>query len=133
MMSVGWETGDVVTVQLGFEAGMTASFSAVLHTPHFIRMQVFGTERWMEIRNDTHPDTPGGLVRVETAETGKPAKHETYEWVGAVTNNLVSFARAAKGEAAYVFTFDEMLHNIEVLEAVSISAEDKRTVAIDMI
>lgn len=131
--SLGWETGDVVTVQLGFEAGMTASFSAVLHTPHFIRMQVFGTERWMEIRNDTHPDTPGGLVRVETAETGKPAKHESYEWVDAVTDNLVSFARAAKGEAAYVFTFDEMLHNIEVLEAVSISAEDKRTVAIDMI
>ena len=43
--SLGWETGDVVTVQLGFAAGMTASFSAVLHTPHFIRMHVFGSEK----------------------------------------------------------------------------------------
>ena len=60
--SLGWETGDVVTVQLGFEAGMTATLSAVLHTPHFIRMHVFGTDRWIEVLNDSHPDTPGGKV-----------------------------------------------------------------------
>ncbi|MGI9489125.1 MAG: Gfo/Idh/MocA family protein [Geminicoccaceae bacterium] len=40
--SLGWETGDVVTVQLGFEAGMTATLSAVLHTPHFIRIREMG-------------------------------------------------------------------------------------------
>jgi len=131
--SLGWETGDVVTVQLGFEAGMTASFSAVLHTPHFIRMQVFGTQQWTEIRNDSHPDTPGGMVRVETAETGKPARRTTYEWVDAVTDNLVSFARAARGEAAYAFTFEEMLHNIELLEAITLSAEERRTVTVDSI
>lgn len=35
--SLGWETADIVSVQLVFEAGMTATLSAILHTPHFIR------------------------------------------------------------------------------------------------
>jgi len=56
--SLGWETGDVVTVQLQFEAGMTATLHAILHTPHFIRTHVFGSDMWVEIRNSTHPDTP---------------------------------------------------------------------------
>ena len=69
--SLGWETGDVVTAQLGFEAGMTATLSAVLHTPHFIRMHVFGTDKWIEIINESHPDTPGGKVNFLVAETGQ--------------------------------------------------------------
>ena len=44
--------------------------------------------------------------------------------------NLESFRAAAMGEAAYVFTNDEMVHNIEVLEAISLSASDRRTVRI---
>lgn len=128
--SLGWETGDVVTVQLGFEAGMTATFSAVLHTPHFIRMQVFGTGKWVEVRNATHPDTPGGRVDYVEAVTGSPLKTTSLDWTDAVVANLESFRAAAMGEAAYVFTNDEMVHNIEVLEAISLSASDRRTVRI---
>ncbi len=129
--SLGWETGDVVTVQLGFKAGMTATLSAVLHTPHFIRMHVFGTQKWVEVINDSHPDTPDGIVRVITAETGKPMVHKQYEWTDAVTENLEAFCRAARGIEDYAFTMAEMVHNIEVLEAITLSAEDRRTVAID--
>lgn len=128
--SLGWETGDVVTVQLGFEAGMTATFSAVLHTPHFIRMHVFGTGKWVEVRNATHPDTPGGKVDYVEAVTGAPLKTTSLDWTDAVVANLESFRAAAMGEAAYVFTNDEMVHNIEVLEAISLSASDRRTVRI---
>lgn len=128
--SLGWETGDVVTVQLGFEAGMTATLSAVLHTPHFIRMHVFGTDQWIEVLNDTHPDTPGGKVRYLKAVTGQPMEEAVYDWADAVTLNLEAFASAAQGAAAYPFTLDEMIHNIEVLEAITISAEDRRTVHI---
>ena len=128
--SLGWETGDVVTVQLGFEAGMTATLSAVLHTPHFIRMHVFGTRKWIEVLNDSHPDTPGGMVRYLTAKTGQPVVQTNYEWADAVTSNLEAFADAARGNRPYPFTFDEMLHNIEVLEAITLSAEDRRTVQI---
>ncbi|WP_146344956.1 Gfo/Idh/MocA family protein [Phaeobacter marinintestinus] len=128
--SLGWETGDVVTVQLGFEAGMTATLSAVLHTPHFIRMHVFGTDKWIEVLNDTHPDTPGGKVRYVTSVTGQPLQHDVYDWADAVSANLEAFAAAAMGESEYPFTLDQMVHNIEVLEAITISAEDRRTVFI---
>ncbi len=128
--SLGWETGDVVTVQLGFVAGMTATLSAVLHTPHFIRMHVFGSDKWVEVLNDSHPDTPDGIVRVLTAQTGHPVELKQYAWTDAVTANLEAFAAAARDRKPYLFTLDEMVHNIEVLEAIAISAEDKRTVAL---
>lgn len=128
--SLGWETGDVVTVQLGFEAGMTATLSAVLHTPHFIRMHVFGSDKWVEVLNDSHPDTPDGIVRVLTAQTGQPVDQKQYTWTDAVIDNLEAFATAAQGGAPYPFTLDQMVHNIEVLEAIALSAEDRHTVAL---
>ena len=120
--SLGWETGDVVTVQLRFEAGMTATFNAVLHTPHFIRFHVFGTDKWVEVLNDSHPDTPDGIVRVLTSETGKDIDLKEYAWEDAVTKNLEAFAHAASKRAPYPFTAQEMVHNIQVLEAITKSA-----------
>lgn len=128
--SLGWETGDVVTAQLGFEAGMTATLSAVLHTPHFIRMHVFGSRQWIEILNESHPDTPGGKVNYLIAETGKDRVHKVLEWEDAVVRNLEAFADAVAGNTPYPFTHEQMVHNIEVLEAVTRSAEDGRTVEI---
>ncbi|MEM7753530.1 MAG: Gfo/Idh/MocA family oxidoreductase [Pseudomonadota bacterium] len=128
--SLGWETGDVVTAQLGFEAGMTATLSAVLHTPHFIRMHAFGTKQWVEIINESHPDTPGGQVNYMVAETGKDMIHKELAWEDAVVHNLEAFAAAIAGEAPYPFTPEQMVHNIEVLEAIERSAEDRRTVQI---
>lgn len=128
--SLGWETGDVVTVQLGFEAGMTATLSAVLHTPHFIRMQVFGTQQWIEVRNQSHPDTPGGKVDYLISETGKDISHTALDWDDAVARNLEAFAAAINGAAPYPFTQQQMVHNIEVLEAITRSSEDRRTVEI---
>ncbi|MEM6634648.1 MAG: Gfo/Idh/MocA family oxidoreductase [Pseudomonadota bacterium] len=128
--SLGWETGDVVTAQLGFERGMTATLSAVLHTPHFIRMHVFGSARWVEIRNHSHPDTPGGKVDYMVAETGQQVSRREFDWEDAVVANLEAFAAAARQEAPYPFSTEQMVHNIEVLEAIAISATDRRTVRI---
>ena len=128
--SLGWETGDVVTAQLGFEDGMTATLSAVLHTPHFIRMHVFGTNQWIETLNQSHPDTPGGKVDYLVAETGKDTRHTQLDWEDTVVHNLEAFADAIAGVAPYPFTTEQMVHNIEVLEAIARSAEDGRTVQI---
>ena len=125
---LGWETGDVVTVQLGFEAGMTASLSAILATPHFIRFHVFGSEQWVEVRNDTHPDTPGGIAELVQAKTGEPMKTERYEWTDTVVANLEAFADAIRGTAPYPYTSEELVHNIEVLEAIARSAESGKTI-----
>lgn len=128
--SLGWETGDVVTVQMKFEAGMTATFSAVLHTPHFIRMHVFGTKKWVEVLNDSHPDTPDGIVRVLTSESGQPTEQVNHDWEDAVTFNLEAFAQAAMGRAEYPFTTQEMVHNIQVLEAITLSADSGKAVTL---
>lgn len=125
---LGWETGDVVTVQLGFEAGMTATLSAILKTPHFIRCHVFGDTRWAEVRNDTHPDTPGGFAHLHVAETGKETVETSYPWEDSVVANLEAFADAVAGRAAYPIPVFDMVHNIEVLEAIRDSAETRETV-----
>lgn len=128
--SLGWETGDVVTVQLGFESGMTASLSAILHTPHFMRFHVFGSKRWVELRNDTHPDTPGGIARMEIQSSKTGPQNNSFPWIDTVDRNLNAFADAIEGTTPYRFTPDEMVHNIEVLEAIAVSAEHRKTVAL---
>lgn len=123
-----WETGDVVTAQLQFEAGMTATFSAILYTPHFIRLHVFGSDAWAEVRNDTHPDTPGGVAELVVARTGQPHEVERYDWTDSVVANLESFADAIAGIASYPYTHQQLIHNIEVLEAITRSAETGETI-----
>jgi predicted dehydrogenase len=123
-----WETGDVVTVQLGFEGGMTATLNAILYTPHFIRTQVFGSRQWVEIRNDTHPDTPGGVAEMTIARTGQPHEIRRFDWTDTVVANLDAFADAIDGIAPYPYTNEQMIHNIELLEAIAASAESRETV-----
>ncbi len=123
-----WETGDVATVQLGFEKGMTATLSAILYTPNFIRYHVFGSERWAELRNDTHPHTPGGTAVLQILKSGDEPVIERYDWTDTVVANLEAFAAAIAGKAPYPIPTDEMIHNIEVLEAIANAAEDNRTI-----
>lgn len=120
---LGWETGDMVVVQLVFEAGMTAQLQAILNTPHFLRTHVFGSGEWVEIRNATHPDTPGGRVDMTRYRALEDQETRTFEWTDAVTANLEAFAAAIRGEAEYGFTDAEKIHNIEVLEAIVRSAD----------
>ena len=126
--SLGWETGDVVTVQLQFKAGMTATLQAILHTPHFIRTHVFGSDMWVEIRNATHPDTPGGKATMERYRSIDDVETKVFDWTDSVTANLEAFAAAIRGEAPYPFSDFELLHNIEVLDAIVQSAETGQSV-----
>ncbi len=127
---LGWETGDVVSVQLQFESGMTGTFSAILKTPHFIRYHVFGSDKWVEVRNDTHPDTPGGVAELVIAQTDHDFIRERYDWTDTVVANLEAFAAAIEGRAAYPYTAEQLVHNIEILEAVAKSAETGETITL---
>jgi predicted dehydrogenase len=126
--SLGWETGDVITVQMQFKAGMTATLQAILHTPHFIRTHVFGSDMWVEIRNATHPDTPGGKSTMERYRSIDDADTEVFDWSDSVTANLEAFGAAIRGEAPYPYSDFELLHNIEVLDAIVQSAETGQSV-----
>jgi predicted dehydrogenase len=126
--SLGWETGDVVTVQMQFKAGMTATLQAILHTPHFIRTHVFGSDMWVEIRNSTHPDTPGGKATMECYRNLDDTHTQVFDWTDSVMANLEAFGAAIRNEAPYPYSDFELLHNIEVLDAIVRSAETGETV-----
>ncbi|MEM7442716.1 MAG: Gfo/Idh/MocA family oxidoreductase [Pseudomonadota bacterium] len=127
--ALDFETGDVVSVTLQFESGATGFISAVLKTPLFLRLTVFGSEAWVDVRNHTHPDTMGP-VTLTLQRTDQEPVVRTYEWTDTVRANLEAFADAAMGNGSYPFTDEEKVGNIAVLEAVTQSAASGQPVTI---
>ncbi|MEK9531403.1 MAG: Gfo/Idh/MocA family oxidoreductase [Alphaproteobacteria bacterium] len=126
--SLGWETGDVVVVQLLFEAGMTANIQAILHTPHFLRTHIFGSEMWAEVRNSTHPDETTGVADLQVYRSLEDTKTTRYDWADSVSANLENWRSAIVDGTEYLNKNFEMMHNIEVLNAIIKSAEDGEVV-----
>jgi predicted dehydrogenase len=119
------EGGDVASVQLRFRSGATGFLNCILMTPLYLRFTVFGSEAWVEVKNDTHPDTPGPAILTSCQRGGAPESRR-FEWTDTVRANLEAFADAALGRSAYPFTEAEMLANVAVLEAICASAETGR-------
>jgi predicted dehydrogenase len=113
--------GDVVSALLRFQNGATGYLNAILVTPHYLSMTVFGSDAWAEIINATHPDTPGPSTLVVQHRDGR-RETRTYEWVDTVRMNHEAFARAIVGGPAYPFTDAQKVGNIAVLEAICRSA-----------
>ena len=112
-----WGSGDVLTVQLKFESGLTGSLSTILVTPMFVRSQIFGSQAWVEARSDTHPGQPG-ITTLTLSRTGRKKSVEALEFVDTVRVNLDAFAEAVAGRAAYPISTQEQLGNIAVMEAI---------------
>jgi len=120
------EGGDVASVQLRFASGATGFLSCILVTPLYLRFAVFGSDAWVEARNDTHPDTPGPVTLTLCRRGGAPESRR-FEWTDTVRANLEAFADAIEGKA-YPFTDAEMIANVAVLEALCESADTGRPV-----
>ena len=115
------ENGDVVSALIRHEGGATSYLNAVLATPLYLRFTVFGSKAWAEIRNDTHPDTPGPAT-LTVQVTGEEPRVTRFDWNDTVKANLEAFAEAIEGGADYPFTEAEKIGNIAVLEAIARSA-----------
>jgi predicted dehydrogenase len=124
------ENGDVVSALVRFESGATGYLNAILVTPHYLCLTLFGSEAWVEVRNETHPDTPGPSVLTLQHRDGR-REISTYEWVDTVRMNAEAFASAIAGAAPYPFTDAEKIDNIAVLEAIWRSAAGNVPVRID--
>jgi predicted dehydrogenase len=128
-MTVRLAGRDVGTsVQLRFAGGATATIGAILATPLYIRCRVFGTRAWAEVVNEAHPDSPSGATRLLVMRSGKEPTVDVFAWKDTIRANLEAFAAAVEGRAVYGFTEAELLHNIELLEAITTSARDHRTI-----
>ena len=124
------ENGDVLTVQLRFASGATGHLNAILVTPLYIDFTVFGSEAWAELRNHTHPDTPGPATLTVLHRDGRRDVRD-YEWTDTVRANIERFGRAVMGEAEYPFTDAEKIGNIATLEAICRSASSRQPVAVE--
>jgi predicted dehydrogenase len=121
------EGGDVASVQLHFASGATGFLSCILLTPLYLRLAVFGSKAWVEVRNASHPDTPGPTTLTLCRAGGAPESRR-FEWTDTVRANLEAFADAIEGSGAYPFTDAELIANIAVLEALCESAHTGRPV-----
>jgi predicted dehydrogenase len=115
------DNGDVVSALLRFESGATGYLNAILVTPHYLCLTVFGSKAWVEVRNETHPDTPGPSTLTLKHADGR-REERRYEWLDTVRANVEAFARAIEGGPAYPFTDAQKIGNIAVLEAICRSA-----------
>jgi predicted dehydrogenase len=123
------ENGDVVSALMKFGSGTTAYLNAILVTPHYLCLTVFGSKAWVEVRNETHPDTPGPSTLTLQHADGRREVRD-YEWVDTVRANVEAFAQAIEGSAPYPFTDAEKIGNIGLLEAICRSAATNAPVRI---
>jgi predicted dehydrogenase len=121
------EGGDVASVLVRFASGATGFLNAILVTPLYLRFTVFGSKAWVEVRNHSHPDTPGRSTLVLCRAGGAP-KSRRFEWTDTVRANLEAFADAIRGRGAYPFTDAHKIANVAVLEALCESARTGRPV-----
>ena len=126
--TLGWPTGDMVVAQLGFAAGNTAHFQAILNTTHYMRCAVFGADGWAEARYSSHPDTPGGQIEWSLCRKGGAPEREVLDWSDAVVSNLTAFAQAVTGRHDYPWSDAELIGNIAVYEAIVQSSDSGETV-----
>lgn len=74
-------------------------------------------------------DPTGGRAHCLVSETGQDTLRKEFAWADAVVHNLNALAAIAS-TAEYPFISEQMVHDIEVPEAIACSAEDRRTVEI---
>ena len=113
--------GDTMSAHIRFKGGGTAYISATLATPFISRFALFGTKGWIDIRDKAHVESPAGWV-VTSATTGSPISVKEIPPAEPVKDNLVAFAHAIRGKAAYPITGEELVNNISILEAIIKSA-----------
>jgi predicted dehydrogenase len=119
--ATGAPGGDVVSVLLRFECGATAFVNSILKTPFFMRLQVFGSDAWVEARDRVRPEAEG-LVDFTVRRAGEEPETRQIPAIDAARANLEAFAEAAAGGAPYPIRQDEMVHNVAILEAIATSA-----------
>ncbi len=113
--------GDTVAAYVKFKGGGTSYVSASLANPFMSRFTVYGSGGWIDIRDKAHVEAPDGWI-VTSAMKGGPIVTTEVGKAEPVKDNLVAFARAVRGVAAYPITADHLVNNIALLEAVFRSA-----------
>ena len=112
---------DTTATLLRFANGATGALTAMGTTAGLLRLQVFGTLGWAEVR---------GMNDLTTAFTDGKGESKTFPKFEAERAQLEGFADAIEGKAAFPVTPEQAAHSVAVLEAIAKSAMDGVAVSI---
>ena len=118
-----YPSDDILSIHFEFENGMLGSFTFYRHTPFYSAHD--GLRRPSLGRN------PGRLPmwtnQTPPSLTWRDMEDEihtrTYKRTDTVRENLHEWASAVEGAGDYRFTADQILHNVEILDAIVKSSE----------
>ena len=122
-----WGSGDTLSVQVLFNSGLTGYISAILATTMFIRLHIFGSNGWAEVRSDVHPGQKG-ITRLTISKSEQPIQIHEFDYQDTVRANLEAFAEAVLNDTPYPITTEEKLGNILTMEAIAKSASSGKPI-----
>ena len=125
-----FKTGDVVTASLNHKSGLSTQITAILKTPHYQRITIWGEIGWVELTDSSHPDTPGPSY-MKTVMSDGSVNEENFEWSDTVSANINNFVDAINKKDEYLFKDIEKFQNIAVLEAIYASSLSKKSVDVE--
>jgi predicted dehydrogenase len=108
--------GDSFHATLHYPGQARATITALLATPFFSRIAVFGSRGWVEVRDKAHPEAPEGWALTVCTETEGQYSID-FPAMSPVLANLQAFVRAARGGTAYPVKPAEMVSTVRTLEA----------------
>ena len=125
-----YKTGDVVSASLNHKSGLSTQITAILKTPHYQRITIWGENGWVELVDSSHPDTPGPSFMKIVMNDGS-VKEENFDWTDTVSANINNFVDAINKEDEYIFKDIEKFQNIAVLEAIYQSSLSKKSINVE--
>jgi predicted dehydrogenase len=125
---------DTTSMLLGFKSGATAYLGTVIATAETWRMQIFGSNGWVQVGDVEHLHTwdltTCMIDKTNVTNKQKPVTHK-YDAVSTERLELEDFARAISQKKALVTPQGDAVRNARVLEAIIKSSAERRTVTID--
>lgn len=113
--------GDTVSTLIQHAGGGYSNINVMLASPFISFFRIYGDQGWIEIRDKAHLEAPEGWLFTHCGKDGKPTVRE-FPVATPVRDNLLAYADAIEGKAAYPITPAAMLRTIQALEAIFQSA-----------
>ena len=112
---------DVTAVLVRTQGQQTALLTAIGVTPDYYRFTVFGTDGWIELRDD-----------VQLIQRLKDGTSETVEFepIDAERAEVEAFAAAIAGRAPFPVPLQDAVHGVAALEAIAKAARTSQTVTL---
>ena len=120
-------TDETVSVRLEFESSVLGWLCCSSVTPFYFRLTTFGDKGWAEVRQFSNVDLAKSAF-VDLRLKGEDIQRREYPMGDPILANLEAWADAALGKEPYPNTNRQMIHNIEILESIVLSAKESRVV-----